>query len=694
MKSAIEKFFNPSSVAVVGLSENSQKLSSVIFNNIISSGYQGELIGIHPKHSELYGHKVYPSLAEYEDDIDLVVIVVSVKYIQDVIQDVLTKRPSGVVIITAGFAELGAEGIKLQDDIASRLSDEGILLLGPNCLGFDSTSVKLNASFAPTHAMYGNIAILSQSGAVNCALLDLANSEHVGIKYLVSLGNKAGISEVELIKYWDEDPDVKVIGAYLENFKDGKKLTEITSNTSTPIVLLNSGKTEKGATAIASHTGSIASPSRLISSSMFQSGVYTVSSIEEMYNTLKLLSMAPNLTGLKTCVVTNAGGPGVTVTDLLIKEDFTLDAPPPGVQDKLSQLLPKQASTQNPIDILGDAPPQRYFEVLEVLINNTDYDVYLVLLTVQHTTSPSEVASFITQLDLEARSPIVPVFIAGDSVNTAVSELLQEKVPTYRSIEDAVQGLRAIKYFSTRKPAAKYTSKHPIQLSTFASLLNSKYPANRVIHDSDTYELAKEFHVTMPKQWLIESEGAMDDFIQSLSKTYTGQFALKALNSDIAHKSDSQLVLIGLDREQLKQGYIDLHRSIMKSLALDEQIEILIQEMVKGHELFLGFKTDPSFGPHMVFGAGGIYAEIIDDNAIALIPQSREDLLATIKQTKVSRILDGARGKKPINYEHLLDLITNLQELYTANSIIREIDINPLIVNPDRAYAVDIKLYT
>lgn len=708
MISNLDTLFKPTNVAVIGVSEEQGKLGTVIYNNIKSADFSGNLFAVNPKYDKLHGVKCYKKISEIKEVLDLIVVVIPAKYVKAVTEDAVKAKVRNMVIISAGFGETGAEGKKLEKEIYNIAKAGGVRIVGPNCLGVISNIGNLNASFSSQNPLDGNIALLSQSGAINTALLDLSLAHNLGFSHFVSFGNKIDVNELDLLEYWLKDDSVKVIGMYLEEFASGREFINIIQqNPPKPIVLLYAGTSAKGKAAASSHTGSLTSDKSVIESAMDKAGVILVNSIEKFFNTLMLFSwIDDHPVGPRTKIVTNAGGPGILAVDLLSNTSAKLSAPDKTTYAKLQKSLPTAASSRNPIDILGDGPADRYNKTLELLNDDSETDAIIVILTPQYITEIYETARTVITAVEKYSKPIIPIFIGDFDVYKGLSLMWKNKVPAFQFLEEAVSALESL--FKYQLVEREIPDQRLIQ--NFVEQGNSKKLIDQVIatdpnkvHALDpvlSKTLASEVNIPLPIEKVVNT---VEDAI-----TFTQQsgfpVVIKATTEDAAHKTDTQLIFLGIqNKSDLVVKFSQLVNNL-KSITNKETPNVLIQEMVNGkEELFMGIKRDGSskvyeesqkgFGHMLVFGKGGIYTEIYKDVASILLPMNNDDAYKLIDRTKVSQILYGARGNKALAVNKVVEVMNSVQKLVVLYPEISEIDFNPLFITEDRVVAVDVKIF-
>jgi acetyltransferase len=687
------KLFSPKSVAVVGVSTDTSKLGSVIFHNIISGNFQGELYPVNPKYKEILGYECKPNLSAIEGDIDLAIIVIPAKYVFDAVRDCVKKGVSHAIIISAGFSEIGKEGKQLEDEISTYARKNNLRIVGPNCLGVISTAGNLNASFAAQNPTHGNVAFLSQSGAFNTALLDIADSKSFGFKYFVSLGNKSDIDEIDLIEEWLNDDTVKVIGAYLEEFEDGRRLLEVLErNPRKPLIVLHSGQSDEGKKAAASHTGSIANSSSTVRIALKQAGAIQVDSIEKMFSNLMMFSWAPHPKQDRVAIITNAGGPGIMVTDMISNAGMKLAKLSEETQADLYEVLPNTASVLNPVDVLGDALSIRYRDAIDIVDKDPGVDSIVVLLTPQLVTQIEDTARLVIDFEKRTEKPVIPIFVGDRYAMAGLDRLWANRIPAYQYAEEAVDSLKNLTNYDPRskKILATRTSGKAEHVEDFYYNIEK---GNEALPQTLVTRMCKEVGLEIP------SEKVVTNYEMALEFATEKGFpvVIKATNEDIAHKTEQKLVHLDIKtKEDLKRSIEELSQTI-STITKSEKPQMLIQEMIKGEEeLILGItkgEDEKGFGDLLLFGKGGIYAEVFNDTSTRIASITEQEIEKMISETNVSKIIDGVRGKPPLARSQLVKQIMALQKLVELYPQIRSIDINPCMITENKAVSVDVKIF-
>lgn len=695
----LEPLFNPKSVAIVGVSVDPNKIGSVILRNMIDAGFAGDLLPINPKYTNVFGHECYPSLAQTGKQIDLAVISVPADKVLGVMQDAAQAKVKFAVIITAGFRETGAAGGDLEQQVLRIARSAGIRLLGPNCLGISVPGSSVNASFAATQALPGNVAFVSQSGAFNTALLDLALERNLGFSHFVSIGNKLDLSELDFLEDFYADPQVKVIGMYLEEFSDGNDLVSmIAQHPEKKVVILHPGESEQSKSAISSHTGSLAGSSRVIKTALRQAGAIQVETFEELFNVLWILEAGFKVTQNTVAVVTNAGGPGIMLTDMLVKAGIQVPKLSEQTQSELKQVLPPTASTHNPVDLVGDALAERYASAIDILEKDQSIGTIVVLVTPQLVTQVEDTAKLVYQHMIEGEKQIVPLFMGGEFVEPAIKRISSYNQPVFQYPEQLVSALG--KLLDSKTPSVPNLIL-PIQGKYLAEVDAQTTTELKPLSQGLVYQMATEAGIDLPRQKLIST---MDELMGFVGEVHY-PVVLKARAEDILHKTDAKALYLNIhDVEELHAAFSELSTTLTNQNP-GKPVQMIAQEQIgTGEELLIGVKRDGrkdvylptgrGFGHLILFGKGGIYTEIYKDLASVLVPATTRELTQLIAEPKVGQIIAGARGKAPLAQDKLIFLLESIQKLVLRYPQIAEIDINPAIITTDRCVAVDIKFLT
>ncbi|HPR92003.1 MAG TPA: acetate--CoA ligase family protein [Candidatus Dojkabacteria bacterium] len=699
----MEKILSPKSIAIVGVSNDLQKVGSVLLRNLLEGGYNGKVYPINPKYTELQGRQVFPNILAVNDDIDLVCISLPYQLVEEIVDQCIMKKVKTVLIVSAGFSETGQEGRELEERIANKLKGARIRLIGPNCLGFINNKAKINLSFARSNPGDGNIAFISQSGAFCTAILDMAEESNSGFGYVISVGNKADINENELLPYFISNPLIKAIAIYLEEFSDGKEFVSIAQRSKKPILLIAPGSSEKSKQAISSHTGSLASSYDTVLAAVKKANLLLVENSEELYKLIELVDMGYMPKGKNVAVVSNAGGPGITAVDSAEREGLEIISLGEKTQQKLKRDLPVEASFENPVDVLGDAKSDRYASAIETVIEDVNTNSVVILLTPQLMTDIEGTANAIVEISKKTSKPLFACFLGGKEVKNGFKILTENKLPWFNDVQEAMHLISKLANFEQNKNLNKIVDSNKFLRKTRNKKELFEFVEGdeeiKVLPDDLAIKILNEFGIDTPKQIVTSSLEQARDFASTAFPV-----AIKASAQDLAHKTDHKGLYLDIRTiSEFEKSFEELKETITKVTG-NTSPEILIQEMVDSKiEFFIGAnregdshiyeKEGIGFGHLVAIGKGGVYTEVYKDIKHVLIPETREKVNAILSETRVSMIIDGYRGKPKLAREKLLDLIMKIQSMLITYPEIVSMDINPVMLNENRAVVVDIKLY-
>jgi acetyl coenzyme A synthetase (ADP forming)-like protein len=696
----MKHLFKPRSVAVIGASREPGKVGFAVLRSIIDGGYKGEVYPVNPKADKILGLTAYKSVSDVPGDIDLAVIVVPAQAALDVMEECGKKGVRYAVVISAGFKEIGGEGIEREKKLTETARKYGIRVVGPNCLGIMDLHTPLNASFAPMPETRGGIAFVSQSGALLSAILDWAPKAGIGFSKIVSLGNKADLNEVDFLAYLGEDPETKVILLYLESIVDGRRFVEIGSTVARkkPVILLKGGVTEAGARAALSHTGAMAGGVTALKAALRKAGIIQVSTISELFDMAIAFNSQPIPMGSRIGIVTNAGGGGVVASDLLVSRGLRLAELSKQTIDYLRSTLPPVASVYNPVDVIGDAKADRYRVAIEALLRDPAVDGLLVILTPQVVTEPEETAKVIIELSRQYSSkPVLAVFIGGEKVEKATKMLIEKNIPVYEMPERAVAAMFGLaSYRELREYVAKVLERMEIfdvdRERALEIIEEAKKQNRRVLLEHEAKDVVKSYGVPVAPTKLATSENHAIEIARRLGYPVV----LKIASPDITHKSDVGGVIMNLKSdEEVAEAFRTIISNAKRCAPTASIHGVVVQRMVpKGREVIVGATKDPTFGHIIMFGLGGIYTELFKDVSFRLAPLSLYEAREMIAETKAYTLLRGFRGEPPADINSIMDTLLRVSKLVTDVPEIVEMDINPLFVYEEGAgvAAVDVKI--
>jgi acetyltransferase len=696
----LDPIFSPNSVAVVGASTSPGKVGHDIFVNILKAGYKGTLYPVNPNATSVASVRAYATIADIPESPDLAMIILPPALALNAVELAIEKGVKGIVIVSAGFKEIGGKGLEIENKIVAVCREAGVRLVGPNCLGVINPleNVSLNASFSARMPKAGNVSFMSQSGALCTAVLDFAADRKFGFSKFISIGNKADVDEVDPLRYFHDDPDTEVIMIYVEELQRGQEFIraakEITGgDRPKPILVIKSGRTSAGAQAAASHTGSLAGSEAVYDAIFAQSGIIRVDSIDELFdfaiafaykneNALGKMRRKVPL-GNRVAIVTNAGGPGIVATDMTVVSGLELAKFSDETIESLKSHLPVTANVNNPVDVIGDAAQDRYENALAAVIRDEGVDGAMVILTPQSMTNAMGTAEAIVRIARRSHKPILCCFMGLIDVSAGVGYLQDHGVPVYRFPEGAAKAFGAIYRYSrwlNRQEMAPYHIKQ------------DQHRGREIITDS----------LAAGKTYLGELEGTRllqcygFDVLPTVLATTADEavtvaddigypVVMKIVSPQILHKSDAGGVKIRLaDGQQVKQAFDEIIGSA-KAYAPDARIDgVLVQKMApEGQEVILGASRYPKFGHLLMFGSGGVLVEVFKDVTFRLAPINRNSARLMVRGVKGFALLNGFRGSPKADVEALEKLLVCLSNLVIDNPEIKELDINPLLVHPE-----------
>ncbi|MFX0148375.1 MAG: acetate--CoA ligase family protein [Candidatus Hodarchaeota archaeon] len=712
----ISYFFNPKSISVVGASPTPGKVGYNVLKNIIDSGYSGKIYPINPTATEILNNKTYKSVLDVVDEIDIAILVIPAKKVLAVAEECGKKKIKGLVVISAGFKEIGAEGIQRERDLINIAKKYNMRVIGPNCLGFVGS--RYNGSFAANTPKKGHIAMISQSGAMLTGMMDYSMDQAFGFSCNISLGNKADLDEVDFIEYLSEDPETKVILCYLESIESGEKFLKVVPKASKkkPIIILKAGISEAGARAASSHTGALAGSNIAYTLAFDKCGVLRANTIEDLFDYGEIFLFQPIPKKNSFAIITNAGGPGIVATDAFERENLRFAEFSEPILHQLRNELPLEAAIFNPIDIIGDASPKRYEFTIKTIfglnsentpikINKEDVTTYgaLIIMSPQAQTHPNDVAKIIHNISKNylSEKPIVCSFIGGISINEATRYLKQNYVPCYPFPEEAAQSLKVMVDYS------EYLKKVPldeIKVPQFKVkkrrvreiFKSARNDGRTVLLSHETSEVFECYGIKSPKSRLAKTPREAMKIQEEL-----GNVVMKIVSPQIIHKVDVGGVVLNINSpEQAFEAYIQIvdnskkfgpQNAIIYGVEVQEFIKYSKEKKV--NELIIGMSRDPQFGPLLMVGSGGIYANFLKDVSFALSYMfTKEDAKNMLQKTKIFSLLQGVRGESPSDIEAIIEVLLRLSQLVNEFPDIMELDINPLLSFIEGYSAVDIKI--
>jgi acetyltransferase len=679
----IKHLFEPQAIAVVGASANQSKIGYRIIENIVSGGYVGQVYPVNPKGGEILGLRVYSSLTEIEAGVDVACITIPASFVFEAIEDCAAKGVKFIPVISSGFSEVGH--IEAEKQIVAYARQHGMRVLGPNIFGLYSAPVSLNATFGSGQINAGNVAIITQSGALGIAMIGKTASENIGLSTIVSVGNKADIDEADLLTYLSHHDDTKTILMYIEGIKTGPKFIKAIKQATQqkPVVVIKSGRSKKGAVAAASHTGSLAGADEIFDDIMRQCGVLRAESLQEAFDWCKYLADAPHPQGKHTAIITNGGGVGVMATDACEKYSVELYDKPNTLKQIFSPVTPDFGSTKNPIDLTGQATSQHYDTALDAALDHDDLSAVIALYCETAVFDAENLASMIetNYAKYKARKkPVVFSVLGGESVEQAVVSLRKKRVPAFADVYEAVSCLGTTYFYQ------HYLEYQSRSIETADIDVDAVESITRLaLQEGRTFLLAHEAQqimniagIAVPKSYIARSLDEAVKYAQAIGYPVV----MKVVSRDILHKSDAGGVALDLED---KEEVIDAYQAILHSCRVYQPAAVIagveVSEMVQpGLEVIVGARRDITFGPIVMFGLGGIYVEVLKDVSFRALPIDRQEAISMIKQTKAYPLLLGVRGEEKKDINFTLDTIIKLATVIEKCKSITDIEINPLVV--------------
>ncbi len=683
----LDTLFNPRSVAVIGATNDPHKVGYALMKNILA-GAPRAVYPISLAEAEVLGQVTHASVLLVPDTIDLAVIAVRASAVPAVLTECGRKGITQAIVISAGFKEEGEAGAALEAEVAAIATAQGMTLLGPNCLGVIDTHHAWNATFAVGAPQQGSIAFVSQSGALGTALLDWATREGVGFSKFISLGNEAAQDELAFLEYLITDEATNAVLLYLEHVADGARFRDVVTRLTArkPLAVLRAGRSSRGARAVASHTGSLAPSDAVFATALRQAGAIAVDSTRDFFSLAKLFSLGITAPHPRLAVLTNGGGPSVNTADLIdLSPTLSLATFSDTTKDLLRTALPPMAAVGNPIDVIGDAGPDRYDGCLSVLATLPDVDAILTLVTPQMMTDPAGIAEVL--LRHRAQKPLVPILMGGAAVEPGRAALRAQGMTSFDVPSDAVAALGAMGMDERKEERGK--RKEMDEREEGGGRGKETHDTLTMMPFTEMRELLATYHLPLTGEFV----RAHSELEQACTRLGSGPYAIKAISAELVHKSDLHAVeLHCTDATSLAAAWDRITAYVHEhapGVALDG---MLVQRMEHGVECIIGMKRDATFGPVILFGLGGVFVEILGDTALRVAPVSKEEALAQIGEIKGLPLLSGARGGEPANLDALADLIASLATLALEHPEVVEVDCNPVFATRNGVAVVDVRV--
>jgi acetyltransferase len=687
--SKLHTLLHPKSVAVVGASTRPGTVGNDIFRNLIFNEFNGSVYPVNPKASNILGVHAYPNLAEIPGPVDLAVLIVPAASVLGVTEEAIAREVKALVVISAGFKESGAKGAELEQKLRDKVQAAGIPLIGPNCLGVINThpDVRMNAAFGRKMPAAGNLAFLSQSGALCTSVLDYAEERHMGFSKFISFGNKADVNEIDLLDYLARDEETSVIAMYLEDVTNGRRFIETARSifweTHKPMLCLKSGRSPEGAKAVTSHTGSLAGSDSVYDALLAQSGVQRVDTIAELFDYAALYTTQPLPRGNRVAIITNAGGPGIMATDAAVRYGLKLAELTPETKERLRAALPATASLRNPIDVIGDARSDRYKAAVRTVLEDETVDMGIVILTPQSMTEIEETAAVVPEVLQGINKPVVCSFMGAKDVAPGVAILRKARIPNYPFPEDGVRALAAANRLVTLHdiPRREMVEMNDCDVERARKIVAEALRGHetRYLTQAECRPLLECYRLP-----LLKSEVARNaDEAAGLAEQWAAPLAMKIMSADVVHKLDAGGVLLNVSGpEEARAAYAKILKNVKSAVPGAKIDGILVEQMApKGVEVILGASRDSRFGPLMMFGLGGTLVEVLKDVSFRLAPMWQISAERMVHEIRSFKVLDGFRGSPPSDVDAIVDTLLRLSHMVCDHPEISELDINPLIVH-------------
>ncbi|MGB6281839.1 MAG: acetate--CoA ligase family protein, partial [Syntrophobacteria bacterium] len=695
----LDKIFEPESIAVVGASEKEGSIGSVHVQNLIQGGYQGKIFPVNPHYTSTHGLKAYPSISRIDHAVDLAIIAIPISSVPSVIRECAQVRVGGAIVVSAGGKETGPQGREIEDRIRREAETGGLRIIGPNCLGIICPGRKLNASFAAHMPQSGKVAFISQSGAICTAILDLALKEEIGFSHFVSIGSMLDVDFGDLIDYLGNYPEVNSILLYIESLTNFRKFMSAARAVSRvkPIVVLKSGRSPAGARAAASHTGAMVGEDAVYDAAFKRAGIVRVQTFGELFDCAELMAKQPRPKGPRLGIITNAGGPGVMAADSLAEYGAEPARLEQETIEQLNELLPPFWSHSNPIDVLGDASPERYAKAVDICLKAKELNGLLLILTAQGMTNPAEVAELLTQKLKAKPCPVFASWMGGMEVEKGRDILNHAGIPTYDTPESAVKAFMYMHEYSCnlqmlQEIPPKLAKELHFDRDWARAIIDEELKSgNGILTEIESKSLLTAYGIPV-----IHTEVATSVEEAKRLATHMGYpIVVKVHSPDIVHKTEAGGVQLDLYSEAAVS--VAYRKTIKNARAYNPEAKILgvtLQPMIQrpDYEILLGAKRDENFGPVILFGMGGVLTELLKDWSIGLPPLNRSLARKLMESTRAYSLLKGYRNKPGANLALLEEMIIRLSQLLEDFPEIVELDMNPVIVNEGRPCAVDARV--
>ncbi|MBK8900315.1 MAG: bifunctional acetate--CoA ligase family protein/GNAT family N-acetyltransferase [Anaerolineaceae bacterium] len=706
-KNPLDVIFSPKSVALIGATEREDSVGRTILWNLMTNSFGGTIFPINPTRGSVMGIKAYPSIGEVPEKVDLAIIVTPARTVPGIIRECVEAGVRGAIVISAGFKEIGPEGVKLEQEILTEARRGHMRIIGPNCLGVMNPISGLNATFASAMARPGTVGFISQSGALLTSILDWSFRENVGFSSFVSIGSMLDVDWGDLIYYLGDDPRTKSIVIYMESIGNARSFLSAAREVALakPIIVIKPGRTEAAAQAAASHTGSLTGSDEVLAAAFRRSGVLRVDSIDDLFNMAEVLAKQPRPRGPRLTIVTNAGGPGVLATDSLITNRGELTQLSEKTMNELNEFLPPHWSRNNPVDILGDAGADRYAKAIQIAANDENSDGLLVILTPQAMTDPTQTAQELKKLygrppQYQYGKPVLASWMGGADVASGEEILNQANIPTFAFPDTAARVFQYMWRYHRRLQSLYETPFLPEETEESAQkigaitdmLANVRQTGRTILTEYESKQVLAAYGIPTVETRLARSA----DEAAAIAEEMGYPVVLKLNSETITHKTDVGGVRLDLaTASEVRHAYTTMEQAVTTKYSADDFLGVTVQPMLRlgdGYELIIGASPDPQFGPVLLFGTGGTLVEVFKDRALGLPPLTTTLARRMMERTKIYTALQGVRGRPPVDLAALEALLVRFGQLVVDQRWIKEIDINPLFASSDELVALDARV--
>lgn len=677
MSNPLRNFFYPSSICIAGASTKEKSIGYELLKTILQYGYPGKIFPVNPKAEEILGIKCFKQINDINEEIELAIVVVPKQFAEETIDRLISKNVKSIILITAGFRETGREGETAEKRIAEKVKNAGGRLVGPNCMGVINTSeaIKLNATFVAEKPEHGSTAFLSQSGALGAAVLNSLRETDIRFGHFISVGNKADVSENDLLEFWQNDPSIKTITFYLESFTDGELFIKyfVNGKISKPVIILKAGRSEGGMKAAVSHTGALGSSDRVVSAVLNQFGIIRAGTLTDLFNTAKGFEFFNSPKRNRIAVVTNAGGPAILAVDSLEKEGLQLAEFTKATKRKLREIVHPEGSIDNPVDLLPGGTAEQFKIVNQIVADDENVDAVISIFVEPVMVSAFEVIESVNLISSD--KPILQVVMPLPEFWIKYRSESKYKKPLFRQPEEPAAVLANMLSFKKKNYSIK-------RLQPAGDKLKLK-PEDRFLSSSEINLIAQDYNLPLVKSFIFA-----ENELEKASYEIGFPLVLKGLSSEVIHKTEAGAVILNIrNAEELIEASKEISRRfIRQGLTLDG---FLVQPFIKPkHEILIGGFRDPCFGPMIMFGSGGKYVEIYNDISIKSAYLAEADIDEMISSTAIGKILAGVRGEKEINILTLEEIIKSTAQLMLDSKEISELDFNPVIVSSEGEFFI------